>query len=90
MASMCHIKQHNTNHKYEKPNYVILHKRTSKLKFCKNPMDFQIKTLKETKLPNSPQFCLGCILQQLQIHEVLNMHTNNTLSILFIPIFSAY
>jgi len=58
MASMCHIKQHNTNHKYEQPNYVILHKRTSKLKFCKNPMDFQIKTLKETKLPNSPNFPL--------------------------------
>ncbi len=33
MGSMCHIKHHNIDHKYDKPNYVLLHKRTSKLKF---------------------------------------------------------
>jgi len=67
MGSMCHIEQHNTNHKYEKLNYVILHKMTSQLKLCRNPMDFQIKALKETKLPNSPQYHHGCILAETTI-----------------------
>ncbi len=81
MGSMCHIKQHNIHHKYEKPNYVLLHKRTSKLKFDRIPMDLQIKPLKEPKLPNSPSFALVAFLpkQQQQIHGVLSMYTNNTL-----------
>ncbi len=50
-------------------------------------MDLQIKTLKEAKLPNSPLFCLGFIPTKttIAIHNVLSMHINNTLSILFIP-----
>ncbi len=40
---------------------------TSKLKLCKSPMDFQIKTLKQAKLPNLPQYRHGCILVETTI-----------------------
>jgi hypothetical protein len=44
---MWKIKQHTTDHKYAKPQYVIL--------------DLEINILKKATFPNSPQFCLGCI-----------------------------
>jgi len=48
MGFMWNIKQcHTTNHKYAKPHYVLI--------------DLEINILKEVTLPNSPQFCLGCI-----------------------------
>lgn len=62
------------DHKCENSIYVLMH-RTSQIKHCKNPMDFQIKALMEGELPNSPSF--GHIVfppkQQHHLHEVLGL-----------------
>jgi hypothetical protein len=40
-GSMCHIKHHTINYKCDNLNYRVLHKTTSLIKNCENPMDLQ-------------------------------------------------
>jgi hypothetical protein len=40
-GSMCHIKHHTINYKCDNLNYKVLHKMTSLIKNCENPMDLQ-------------------------------------------------